>query len=37
MVIVEGYFDVISLYEAGIRNVISSLGTSLSNDQVGIL
>ncbi len=35
--IVEGYFDVISLQEKGILNVIASSGTSLTNDQVHFL
>ncbi|HEY9812146.1 MAG TPA: DNA primase [Candidatus Sericytochromatia bacterium] len=33
-VVVEGYFDAIALHEAGINNVIASLGTALSLDQV---
>jgi len=32
-VVVEGYFDVIALH-AGITNVVASLGTALSLDQV---
>jgi DNA primase len=33
-VVVEGYFDVIALHAAGITNVVASLGTALSIDQV---
>ncbi|MEI6748846.1 MAG: DNA primase [Bacteroidales bacterium] len=32
--LVEGYTDVISLHQAGINNVVSSSGTSLTNEQV---
>lgn len=35
--LVEGYTDVISLFEAGIENVVASSGTSLTNEQVKIL
>ena len=33
-IVVEGYFDVIALYEAGIYNSVASLGTALSNQQI---
>ena len=33
-VVVEGYFDAISLHAAGITNVVASLGTALSLEQV---
>ena len=33
-VVVEGYFDAIALHAAGIINVVASLGTALSLDQV---
>ncbi len=36
-VVVEGYFDAIALHAAGISNVVASLGTALSVDQVRIL
>ncbi len=36
-VIVEGYFDVISLHAAGINNAVASLGTALSIEQVRLL
>lgn len=32
--IVEGYTDVISLYQKGIQNVVSPLGTSITEDQI---
>ncbi|MCF8308411.1 MAG: DNA primase [Bacteroidales bacterium] len=32
--LVEGYTDVISLYQAGIKNVVASSGTSLTEDQI---
>ena len=32
--IVEGYTDVIQLYQKGIKNVVSSSGTALTNDQI---
>jgi DNA primase len=36
-IIVEGYMDVISLYQAGIRNVTASLGTALTDNQARLL
>tara|TARA_Y100001968_G_scaffold50564_1_gene41257 strand:+ start:33017 stop:35041 length:2025 start_codon:yes stop_codon:yes gene_type:complete len=33
-VVVEGYFDVIALHQAGISNSVASLGTALSNRQI---
>lgn len=33
-VIVEGYFDVISLHSAGIRNAVACMGTALSKEQL---
>ena len=35
--IVEGYSDVISLYQAGIENVVASSGTALTNEQIRLL
>ena len=35
--LVEGYTDVISLYQAGIHNVVSSSGTSLTIDQIKLI
>lgn len=36
-IIVEGYFDVISLYQNDIKNVAASLGTALTEDQIYLL
>ncbi len=36
-IIVEGYFDVISLHQAGIKNVVAPLGTALTEEQVLLL
>ncbi len=33
-IVVEGYFDVIALHAAGIRNAVASMGTALSAQQV---
>lgn len=35
--LVEGYMDVLSLYQAGITNVVASSGTSLTEDQIKII
>jgi len=35
--LVEGYTDVISLYQAGIENVVASSGTSLTHDQIKLI
>ena len=35
--LVEGYTDVISLYQAGIENVVASGGTSLTTDQLRLV
>jgi len=32
--VVEGYSDLISLYQAGVRNVVATLGTALTEDHV---
>ncbi|MFR9646732.1 MAG: DNA primase, partial [Rikenellaceae bacterium] len=37
VIMVEGYTDVISMHQAGIENVVSSSGTSLTVDQVRLL
>ncbi|MCP5064625.1 MAG: DNA primase [Ignavibacteriae bacterium] len=36
-VLVEGYMDVIALYQHGIKNAIASSGTSLTEEQVRLL
>ena len=36
-ILVEGYMDVISLYQSGIRNVSASLGTALTESQAKLL
>lgn len=36
-VMVEGYLDAISAHQSGIRNVVASLGTSLSEEQARLL
>lgn len=35
--LVEGYTDVISMYRAGVQNVVSSSGTSLTVDQIRMI
>jgi DNA primase len=35
--IVEGYFDLIALYQHGIRNVVATLGTALTAEHVRLL
>jgi len=37
LVVVEGYFDCLSLQQAGIENVVASCGTALTQQQVGIM
>jgi len=36
-VLVEGYFDLLALWNAGIRNVVATLGTALTRDHVELL
>lgn len=36
-IVVEGYLDAISAHQAGIRNVVASLGTALSEEQARAL
>jgi DNA primase len=36
-IIVEGYMDVVSLYSAGIKNVISNSGTALTESQIELI
>jgi DNA primase len=35
--VVEGYFDLIALYAAGIRPVVAAMGTALSQAQINLL
>ena len=35
--LVEGYTDVISMYQSGIENVVASSGTALSSDQIRLI
>ncbi len=37
IILVEGYMDVISLYQRGIDNVVASLGTALTDEQARLL
>mgnify|MGYP001170585447 CR=1 FL=1 len=36
-IIVEGYTDVVQMHQAGIKNVVASSGTSLSDDQIRLI
>lgn len=36
-IICEGYFDVLALHQSGIENVVASLGTALTQEQMQIL
>ncbi len=36
-ILVEGYMDYHALFQAGIKNVVASSGTALTNEQAGIL
>ncbi len=37
VVIVEGYMDTISLYQAGFENVVASMGTALTKEQARLI
>lgn len=37
IIMVEGYMDTISLYQAGFKNVVASMGTSLTQDQARLI
>lgn len=37
VIMVEGYMDAISLYQAGFKNVVASMGTSLTQDQARLI
>ena len=34
VILTEGYFDVLSLYNCGIKNVVASMGTALTKEQL---
>ncbi len=36
-IMVEGYFDVISMHQVGVENVVASSGTSLTEEQIRII
>lgn len=36
-ILVEGYIDLLSLFQRGIRNVVASSGTALTEEQAGLL
>jgi DNA primase len=36
-IIVEGYMDLVSLYQAGVKNVVAVSGTALTDDQAQLL
>lgn len=37
VLLVEGYFDFLSLYQTGIKNAVACLGTSLTTDQAELI
>lgn len=37
ILVVEGYFDFLGLYNAGFKNVVATLGTALGDDHVQVL
>ena len=37
IILVEGYMDVVSLYQSGVRNVSASLGTALTENQARLI
>ena len=37
LVLVEGYMDVIGVFSAGVKEVVASCGTALTNDQVRVM
>ena len=37
MIAVEGYMDVIALYQAGVENAVAPLGTALTENQLELL
>jgi DNA primase len=37
VVVVEGYTDVLGMAQAGVKNVVASMGTSLTDGQIGLM
>jgi len=37
VIVVEGYMDLIACHQAGVRNVVASLGTALTHDQARLV
>lgn len=37
VIVVEGYMDLISLWQVGVRNVVATLGTALTNEHAKLL
>ncbi len=37
VIMVEGYMDTLSLYQAGFKNVVANMGTSLTQDQARLI
>ena len=37
VIVVEGYMDLVSCHQAGVRNVVASLGTALTRDQTRLI
>ena len=37
LLVVEGYFDAVALYQAGVKNVVATLGTALTPEHVKLI
>jgi len=37
LIVVEGYFDALSLYQAGVENVVATMGTALTEDHLRMI
>lgn len=37
VILVEGYFDAVSLFQNGVENIVASLGTALTDNQIYLL